>query len=318
MDIVIKSFKRPFYIERLLESIRRYCLGYNRILIADGGTDKLYENIIMEKFPEVEWFESPSAGKRIISKNYLNKNDVSSISLDDDRLNFWRSVIEKSDSKFILLIEDDCWLTEELNLRSFEEILIQRDASFCKLWFSEVPQQRFSSQSKLLDHHEINNKLSILEYKPNLSRIDSLYNYFIMAQAIFSKEYYLAATKNCYVEDETEQILKAYEFLKNKEGSSNPRAFQSSLRIIYQGWAVSVRSDDVFLLRAGFSGFNLIDVLSKQWSEGLFNCSENTPFDFSKKFILECLKNGDVSSDILNAYSLWRNGCTINPNNMLI
>ena len=42
MDIVIKSFRRPFYLDRLLFSIYKHCRNFDKILISDGGTDEKY------------------------------------------------------------------------------------------------------------------------------------------------------------------------------------------------------------------------------------------------------------------------------------
>lgn len=315
MDIVIKSFRRPFYLDRLLYSINKFCTGFDKIIISDGGTELHHIKKLDNKYPGIVWEISKSKDKKIKKSNFVNGNEL--IFTDIDRLTLWRNTVKKVNSDFFLLLEDDCWLTEFIDLIELSKMLTRNKSHFCKLWYANSEDQRYSATSSLINIHANELFPDILEYTPRLSCINSLYNYFIMGQAIFSKNYYLAATKNAYVEDETDQILKAYQYLKDHE-SSTPRSFQSLNRIAYQGWAVSIRSDDIFLIESGFSGFSLSDALNELWYENKFNSIENFPFDFSISAITEKLKTKNINNKIIESYKKWRAGCSINPNNNLL
>jgi hypothetical protein len=315
MDIVIKSFRRPFYLDRLLYSINKFCSGFKNIYISDGGTDILHIEKLNRKYSNLIWDITSSKNSKVQTKDYLSFNNI--IKTDIDRLTHWRSTVEKVNTDFFLLIEDDCWLTDRIDLIKYSEMLRVNNAHFSKLWYSSSTDERFSGTSLLLKIHRDPNYPDTLEYLPRLESIYSLYNYFIMGQAIYKKDYYLAGTKNAYVEDETSQLLKAYDFLKNIEGSI-PRSFQTYNRIAYQGWAVSIRSDDVFLLESGFSGFNLSDALSDLWLNDDFDANENFPFDFSLSMLLLNFQKMGIDEKIITLYKNWRAGCSINPNNNLL
>ena len=316
MDIVIKSFRRPFYLDRLLHSITKYCSGYGNILISDGGTDRIFIDKLNSLYKNIKWDISKSINKRTQIKKYLNPLE-STIQTDDNKLSLWRGTVEKVTTDYFLLMEDDCWITEYIDLSKYSELLASINAQFSKLWFASPLDQRFSSSSLIVNLHSSIHYPDTIEYIPRLSSINSLYNYFIMGQSVFRKEYYLAATNGAYVEDETSQIMKAFDFLKKLE-TPIPRCFQTLNRVAYQGWGVSIRSDDAFLIESGFSGFNLADALSKAWLNDDLNSNENFPFDFSASFIINKLESIGYNKNSIMLYKKWREGCSINSNNILL
>ena len=54
MQILIKSFNRPYYLDRCLASIKKFVVGYQKVLIMDDGTPQNYLDKIKQKFPFVE------------------------------------------------------------------------------------------------------------------------------------------------------------------------------------------------------------------------------------------------------------------------
>lgn len=44
MQILIKSFNRPHYLERCLKSIIKHVVGYDEIVVLDDGTPDIYLN----------------------------------------------------------------------------------------------------------------------------------------------------------------------------------------------------------------------------------------------------------------------------------
>ncbi len=53
-DIFIKSFNRPYYLDRCLQSTMKYVSGDFRIVVLDDGTPEKYLEKIKSKYPEIE------------------------------------------------------------------------------------------------------------------------------------------------------------------------------------------------------------------------------------------------------------------------
>jgi glycosyltransferase involved in cell wall biosynthesis len=54
MDILIKSYNRPYYLDRCLQSLYLNCKGYNfTIKVLDDGTPDKYLNKIQKLYPEI-------------------------------------------------------------------------------------------------------------------------------------------------------------------------------------------------------------------------------------------------------------------------
>ena len=64
VNIFIKSFNRPFYLDRCLQSIENFVEGDFCVKVLDDGTPETYLSKIKEKHPKIEI---------ITSENYQNK-----------------------------------------------------------------------------------------------------------------------------------------------------------------------------------------------------------------------------------------------------
>ena len=64
VNIFIKSFNRPFYLDRCLQSIENFVEGDFCVKVLDDGTPETYLSKIKEKHPKIEIIKS---------ENYQNK-----------------------------------------------------------------------------------------------------------------------------------------------------------------------------------------------------------------------------------------------------
>lgn len=64
VNIFIKSFNRPFYLDRCLSSIEKYVSGDFKIKVLDDGTPKKYLDKIREKYPDAEILLSDNYEKK--------------------------------------------------------------------------------------------------------------------------------------------------------------------------------------------------------------------------------------------------------------
>ena len=120
MDIIIKSFNRPYYLERCLRSIYQYAQGSFRIKVLDDGTPPEYLARIKELFPDVTIFKSPLYEAKVAA---LQAHVANERTFDQRTIptGLWIEHIAAG-SPIFLLLEDDIWLTGPLQLTE-----IQRD-----------------------------------------------------------------------------------------------------------------------------------------------------------------------------------------------
>ena len=77
VDILIKSFNRPYYLDRCIKSICQYLEGDYQIKLLDDGTPERYLDLIKKKYPEVSILSSPLAPvKRKLIEEYLTDKTV--------------------------------------------------------------------------------------------------------------------------------------------------------------------------------------------------------------------------------------------------
>lgn len=118
VDIIIKSFNRAFYLDKVLFSIEKFVSGYNNIFILDDGTPDIYLSRIEEKYPFV---------KIIKSDNHLEKSEkiFSGQEIDGYKIpsNLWIDSVKKA-TEYVLVIEDDVWFTDSIDLSEISAEMI--------------------------------------------------------------------------------------------------------------------------------------------------------------------------------------------------
>ena len=153
MDILIKSFNRPYYLDRCLQSIYMNCLGSDfKIKILDDGTPEQYLLKIKHKFPEVILLKSNFYELKSKSCNLGLKPEIMDIPID-----FWIESAAKA-SDYLLIIEDDIWFTEKVDLDKIGTDMIQNKSVFTKLFWLGNP--------KLIQSKLSNQIGSLTFYKP--------------------------------------------------------------------------------------------------------------------------------------------------------
>lgn len=118
IEIMIKSSRRPWALDRLLASLRRYLVGLSDVdvFVVDDRTDPTFLDALSAKYPEIRiWKSADPIGK---------ENSV-----DSDFVQNWRMFAQESTADYLLVIEDDQWLVAELNI--FELASFMRSEGLC-------------------------------------------------------------------------------------------------------------------------------------------------------------------------------------------
>lgn len=166
MDILIKSYNRPYYLDRCLFSINKYVtIGNGKILILDDGTPQIYLDKIVEKYPNVILKKSAFYEQKVQFTTKGKRPEKYSIPI-----NLWVDAARDASENFIL-IEDDTWFTDAINLEEVNDEIAQNNVALTKLYWignATINQNKKETQLK-----------NIVLLKPKLLTVIPALYYFI-------------------------------------------------------------------------------------------------------------------------------------------
>lgn len=305
MDIYIKSFNRPYLLERVLKSIVRYVKGYEKVIILEDGTPKIYLDRIQNDFPFVEFRYSPDYEKKA---NGERANMTAPTQ-------FWREEIEKATAYF-LLIEDDIWIHQEIDLLKTEQLCIANEISLLKLkwWGNEklingtataidennellIPKIRFASETLVKNKYFLHSLLILLKIMPQNYFLE-MYSMYDVAGIIFSKEFYLYVwPKNQNFIQEMIQLGKAAEWFRTHKNKKVAKSKNEACLTTFISSATGNKD------KLGFDMDLINDILNKAWYEKKLDSMQLYPKDLRLDYVQSFLE------DQLNQHEIeaWRN-----------
>lgn len=324
VDIFIKSFNRPYYLDRCLNSIFRFVAGSFQITILDDGTPKIYLDKIQEKYPSV---------KIITSENYetktkaINENLATGKEIDGFQIPtlLWRNAV-KNGSEYCIVTEDDVWFTAPINVDELSKTAKEHQISLLKLgwlgnstdeqWLnlspitSEIvavkPQNLFLSSPMVMDWF-FYNKFKFFTIGYRLKKFDNYtkLKYWALNSILmgfWQKDYWLYIWKDSNGKvDEKQQLRNAAIYYRNHQ--TNPHfiaklqnevmqtTFQSSATNSYHEYGIDF---DVNL-------FN--HIINEKWLYGEFDAMQNFPKDFSIEYFISFI-DGKIN---IEEYQKWTN-----------
>ena len=320
MDILIKSFNRPYYLDRCIESLILNSQNSDyKIVILDDGTPQKYLNKLLDKYPEIKILKSDLYEE----KSNAIANDIQNIN-PKIPIELWVNSA-KNASNYFLLIEDDFWFTTAFNLKKFRLNLETDKIKMLKLcWLGN---------SKLLPEKTISyNKLYSI-YSPNLYtenphlfnlifRIDRFkirkivtffrfyseerflkyYTIYATSGAVFKKKYFLNLWKNHKNSvDEGLQLLNAVKFINKKKKSSN-FGFSNN-ELMKTGFLSSASNQNKEYENVAIDMFAFNKIINEAWFNNAFDAMENYPNDLNAEKIAAFLIN---SNNPLAQVSEWK------------
>lgn len=166
MDILIKSYNRPYYLDRCLFSIGKHVtIGYGKILVLDDGTPQIYLDKIAEKYPNVIIQKSEFYEEKVRYTTEGRKPEKYTIPI-----NLWVDAAKNASDNFIL-IEDDTWFIDDINLDEVNAEIVTNNVVLTKLYW--IGNDRINQNKK-----EIRLKKIILLTPKLFTIIPALY-YFV-------------------------------------------------------------------------------------------------------------------------------------------
>lgn len=305
MVIFIKSFNRPFYLDRCLHSIGKFVRGEKKIIVLDDGTDSRYLDKITSKYPEVTILRSEFADEKAekIRNHHQNNVPVEGLKLPS---RFWRESIFANAGKYFLLLEDDMWFTQSFDLAQAQEVINRENIALLKLTHFGNPRlisgQRIQLNENLTEivpdlpvadpglfkNLMIKNPLKIFSVLIKLGLVDRLikiryYTIYNVAGCIFSRDYYHFLWEDVPEKvNEDLQLVKAVQYLRDHK----PRYAATSDDVLLTSFSSSATN---MFADIDFDVFRFSHLLNENWLSGKFDSTADLSGDIPEKEIFELI-----------------------------
>jgi len=301
ISILIKSFNRPYYLDRCLQSIEKFVNGNYRIIILDDGTPEKYLEKIKSQYPEIEILKS---------KNYSEKSELvkrnSGINGFEIPTELWRQAVVDSE-KYVLVTEDDVWFTGEIDLSEIASQMEETNIHLTKLgWLGNfeddrfvqiqslgknldaiIPQKLFTSNEFVMDMFMYNKyKFFTILYKFGFVDNKTKRKYWALnsiLMGLYQKDYWLHIWKDAQGKvDEKQQLRNAVAWYHKNRKNKNliARTKREFLKTTFQSSATNSYHKYGFDFDVNY--FNYL--MNEAWFQDKFDVMQNFPDDFSSEY----------------------------------
>ena len=319
MDILIKSFNRPYYLERCIQSIYANVLDdVISITILDDGTPKKYLEKILNKFPEVVIVKSALYAEK---SNYIEHN--LKIEKTQIPIHLWLNAAKNATEYFVLL-EDDIWFTQKINLLETKAILQKEKIYFLKLFWLNNPKLVHGITNKVLEYITIyspkvftknpilhrlifgitrfgNRKLMQFLNLYSKDKALQYYSIYGVAGVVFHKDYFLSLWNNNNNEvDENLQLIKAVKFWYKNPHIQFAR---TNSEFVATGFLSSATNKS--FNATNFDLFQFNKIINEAWYADEFRATEDFLSDLNTLEIAAILSNENHSKAQVEDWNQW-------------
>lgn len=321
ITIIVKSFNRPYYLDRCLKSIYQNVKGEFEIKVLDDGTPKQYLEVIQSKYPNVNIFISNQYLEKIqaIEDNILNGKKIDGFTIPTD---LWYHEV-KTSSDYVLVTEDDVWFTKFINIDEVVREMKSFSIPLLKLgWLGNYsddknliidklsdhlnktqPKKLFTSNKFVMDMFMYNKyKFFTVLYKLGLVDNKTKRKYWSLnsiLMGLYQKEYWLSIWEDAKGKvDEKQQLRNAAAWYHKNKKVIFARTNQEVLKTTFKSSATGSYHE----YGNHFDVNRMNFILNEAWLKGEFDVMENYPKDFSDDYIKTFL---DRENHVDAQYSAW-------------
>ena len=309
-DIYIKSCNRAAYLDRCIRSIEKYVSGHGEIIVLDDGTEEKYLQKIAADHGNVDIRRSPfGSEKREFIKNNPGEDRDLHRTLTDlgyDPCAFWVDEIKKDQNDYILIMEEDAWFKESLDVARVTKNMTANDAVFFKMWLNgkEEPEPGPDVDIRAV----FDDGFVIDYYTPIIKEIMDVYRIFILAFSVYRQDYWLNSFDGVgHYLDEPFMLNHALEFVLRRQSEGMPVKFcRSGGEIIHQSGTTTCRAD------SGGMGVEVkIDnrvynrVIDDAWLAGGFDSMNNFPGEMDDAYLASFFKSA-LGGEQTEKWLSWR------------
>lgn len=337
MDIFIKSFNRPFYLDRCLQSIENFVEGNFWVKVLDDGTPEKYLQKIKQKHPEVEIITSKNYQNKVIAieKNLKKGEEIDGFTIPTD---LWYKAA-KNASEYFIMTEDDVWFTQKINVDELQKTCNKNKIALIKLaWLGNIKDDEF------LEISEISNEVNRVQPKelllfPDFFNDLFFYNKFkfftilyklgivdnttkqkywalnSILMGFWQKDYWLHIWKDAKGKvDEKQQLRNASNYYRKNLSNPNflARLDHEVMKTTFQSSATN--SYHKYGENFDVNYFNYL--INEAWFNGSFDEMQNFPKDFSLEYFQKFLNEKIDKTAYINWVATFKNqyknlGCEI-------
>ncbi|GAB3832141.1 glycosyltransferase family 2 protein [Hymenobacter jeollabukensis] len=318
VSILVKSFNRPYYLDRCLRSIYDHVTGSYTITVLDDGTPGRYLDEIQRRYPEVRIVRSELYDAKVAQLD-AHAAGGAPFSLRIIPTKLWIEGVEQATPKFCLL-EDDIWMTRPVNLSQMADYMQERQVVMTKFYWGgniNTFEARMGGRGPQVQEYELAlpagpewwlRMLLLNKFKSHsiLHRLGlakegiyfqlPFYSMYSVASAVFDKAYWLhlwqAGQKQA---DEVHQLSRALHWTKSQptrfaktEQEVTQTSFTSSATNMFKGVEFDVVAANYHLNEA--------------WLQGRLDAMHDYPLDFSTEYLKPIF---DQANDPRCTYPNW-------------
>lgn len=325
MDILIKSYNRPYYLDRCLFSIEKYVQNNTGdIVVLDDGTPQVYLDKIQEKYPFVIIKKSEFYNEKIQYTASGKRPEIYKIPIE-----FWLKSASDASDNFIL-IEDDTWFVSAINLNAIAEEITLNNVAMTKLYWIGNPiinqnKQEVNLENIVLlkprllttfpaiynfvfykfDKFKIRKTLRLLKIHTQKKHL-AYYTIYAVAGMIFNKNYFLSLWNNHQNKiDEGLQLYNAVKTFKNSKETLKYARLKNE--ILKTGFISSATNEH----KENFSGnvdmFYFNKILNDAWLSNSFDSIHSLPNDIKEEDVIDVLNASKQNTSLIQNWINWRN-----------
>lgn len=310
-DIFIKSFNRPFYLDRCIQSITNMVEGDYRITVLDDGTPEKYLSKVLQKYPQIQILKSENYERKqqAIIENLSSGKEINGFEIPTK---LWINAV-KNASDYFIITEDDVWFTKPIPLNQIAAGMKNHNIYLLKLgWLgnykrdeelsmypiskenllSAQPKNLFLSNPLVMDWF-IYNKFKFFTILYKLGLVDNFtkqkyWHLNSILMGFWRKDYWLFIWKDAKgVVDEKQQLRNAAVYYRKHKNNSNfiARTKAEVMKTTFK--SSSTNSYHKYGNNFDVNYFN--HLINEAWLKGNFNAMQNFPNDFSTDYFEEFL-----------------------------
>jgi hypothetical protein len=319
MDVLIKSFNRPYYLDRCIQSIYENVVDSKlSIKVLDDGTPVKYLEKIQKKFPKIEIIKS---------EFYLEKSKAlektSSLLSTNIPIKLWLNAAQNA-TDYFLLLEDDIWFTEKINLEETHEFLEKENIFSLKLFWLNNLKLVYGKTIKT-DKHTVIYKPAVFTKNPVLHRIIfritrynnrkimrflklysdekalQYYSIYNVAGAVFHKKYFLSLWN--HHQNQVDEHLQLRNAVKFWHSNTKMQFARTEEEVVATGFSSSATNKNYETGQFDVFAFNKI--LNEAWFHDEINVMDNYPDDLNNLAIERILLKENNPKAQVDDWNKW-------------
>jgi hypothetical protein len=215
IDIYIKCSSRAYYLDRLLRSIEMHVTGFGKIVLLNDGIRREYLDKVLSRRSDIEERRSI----KLLDPSGAARNPAVA-----DPARFWVEEIRRDNTPYILLLEEDTWITGGIDLIAVEVEIKRRHCLMVKMYWNKS--ETLLAPIKVVLAKSLPGGLSLEYYRPHIKKLLDLYAIFGIAHGIYRTDYWIEAYDGTPNWAHENRILeKAMKFVQQLEVRKTPYSF---------------------------------------------------------------------------------------------